>query len=437
MADPTAAPTAAAPKAPAIGIKELAWQFRHDIFGKEVQDATTYSYVWLADQMGHICIGIVLTALIGALLHLLAGSLLIAGPVAFVLTAAGVAGWEYWAFTDAVKKATGRFPLDQKLLMENAIVATAYMVLGAALGLAILLGDHLGLEIGFVVVVLGFLAAPYWLKQKIVWQKAALPYLARLADARKTISDADAKTVQAMIDAGAPPQVPPRQVVLAGPTGSGRTSLSIGIGTEHGFRNRSVRYVSFDELLEFAAASRSDPKMPYGDDPGPPNILYWPWSAAQVLIIDDIGPVVENLPGDDGPTTLKALLKDGLAKIRLELKLRDTIWVLGDPGTDAAMHAYAKAIGDFCEGAAPPTVIQLSTANEAIPSTPPPPAPPAPTPAPAPAAAAPATPPVASSPPAAATAPAAPAVPETTAAAPAAAADPPHEPSHPHHHHKS
>ena len=89
MADPTAAP-----KAPVIGIKELAWQFWHDIYGKEVQDATTYSYVWLADQMGHICIGIVLTALIGALLHLLAGSLLIAGPVAFVLTAGGVAGWE-------------------------------------------------------------------------------------------------------------------------------------------------------------------------------------------------------------------------------------------------------------------------------------------------------------------------------------------------------
>src|SRR6266498_4498396 len=50
------------PKAPSIGIKELAWQFYHDIFGKEVQDATSYSYVWLADQIGHVCIGIILTA---------------------------------------------------------------------------------------------------------------------------------------------------------------------------------------------------------------------------------------------------------------------------------------------------------------------------------------------------------------------------------------
>ena len=367
MADPTSA----APKAPNIGIKELAWQFYHDIFGKEVQDATTYSYVWLADQMGHICIGIVLTALIGALLHLLAGNVFIAGPIAFVLTAAGVAGWEYLAFTAAVKKATGRFPLDQRLLMQNAIIATAYMVLGAAIGLGILLGGTVGLEIGFVVAVLGFLAAPYWLTQKIVWQKAALPYLARLADARKTIPDVDAKAVQAMIDAGAPPQLAPRQIVLAGPTGSGRTSLAIGIGTEHGFKNRSVRYLSLDELLEFAASSGIDPKNPYGDDPGPPNIQYWPWSTAQVLIIDDIGPIVENVPGQDGPETLKALLKDGLTKIRAELKLRDTVWVLGDPGTDTAMHAYVKAIGDFCEGAAPPTVILLSAANEAIPSTPP------------------------------------------------------------------
>jgi hypothetical protein len=418
MADPTAA----APKAPTIGIKELAWQFYHDVFGKEVQDATTYSYVWLADQMGHICIGIVLTALIGALLHLAIGMLYVAGPIAFVLTAGGVAGWEYLAFTAAVKKATGRFPLDQNLLMQNAIIATAYMVLGAAIGLGILLGGARGIEIGFLVAVLGFLAAPYWLQQKIVWQKAALPYLARLADARKTISDADAKTVQAMIDAGAPPQVPPRQVVIAGPIGSGRTSLAIGIGTEHAFKTRSVRFVSFDELLEYAGGSGIDPANPYDDDPGPPNILYWPWATAQVLIVDDIGPVVENVPGADGPATLKAMLKDGLAKIRAELKLRDTVWVLGDVGSDAALDAYAKAIADFCEGAAPPTVIRLSKANEAIPSTPAP----APPPAPAPAAATPAAPP-------AATAPTAPSTGSAASAPPPAAPSAPHDPSHGHH----
>jgi hypothetical protein len=177
-----------------------------------------------------------------------------------------------------------------------------------------------------------------------------------------------------MIDAGAPPQVPPRQIVLAGPTDSGRTSLAIGIGTEHGFKGRSVRYLSLDALLEFAAASGKGPKAPYGDDPGPPNILFWPWAAAQVLIIDDIGPIVENARAGDGPQALKVLLKDGLGKIQAQLNLRDTVWVLGDPGTDTAMHAYARAIGDFCEGAAPPTVIRLSAANEAIPSTPPAPA---------------------------------------------------------------
>ena len=376
-----AGPTDSAPKAPSIGIKDLAWQFYHDIFGKEVQDASTYSYVWLADQMGHICIGIVLTALVGALLHLLAGNVFIAGPVAFVLTSAGVAVWEYLAFTAGVKKATGRFPLDQALLLQNAIIATAYMVLGAAIGLGILLGGTLGLEIGFLVAVLGFLAAPYWLKQKIVWQKASLPYVARLSEASLTISDADAKTVQAMLDSGAPPQLAPRQIVIAGAIGTGRTALSIGIGTEHAFKDRSVRYLSLDELLEFAAGSDKAATPPkYDDDPGPPNILYWPWSQAQVLIVDDIGPIVESVPGQDGPAALKALLKDRLGKIRDELKLRDTIWVLGDPGTDAAMHAYVKAIADFCEGAAAPTVVRLSEANKAIPSTPPP-APPKPAPA--------------------------------------------------------
>jgi hypothetical protein len=33
-------------------------QFKADVYGKEVQSAATYSYMWMADQMGHVCVGI-------------------------------------------------------------------------------------------------------------------------------------------------------------------------------------------------------------------------------------------------------------------------------------------------------------------------------------------------------------------------------------------
>ena len=47
------------PTAPSLTINDLRRQFWADVFGKEVQTAATYSYTWLADQFGHVAIGIV------------------------------------------------------------------------------------------------------------------------------------------------------------------------------------------------------------------------------------------------------------------------------------------------------------------------------------------------------------------------------------------
>jgi hypothetical protein len=60
----------AGPTAPKLTLTDVAQQFWTDAYGKEVQTAATYSYTWLADQFGHICIGLILnfifTALSGA-----------------------------------------------------------------------------------------------------------------------------------------------------------------------------------------------------------------------------------------------------------------------------------------------------------------------------------------------------------------------------------
>ena len=48
------------PLPPKISLRLLLEQFWADVYGKEVQSAATYSYTWLADQVGHICLGILL-----------------------------------------------------------------------------------------------------------------------------------------------------------------------------------------------------------------------------------------------------------------------------------------------------------------------------------------------------------------------------------------
>lgn len=134
----------AGPTAPKLSVKDILTQFWTDAYGKEVQTAATYSYTWLADQFGHLCIGIVVdfaATAVGGLLMVKLGR----APnfeydtgiwPGLIFTIAVVAYWEWRAYQSSVKQATGVFPLDSKLLRDNAIIAATYMTLGAILGFA-------------------------------------------------------------------------------------------------------------------------------------------------------------------------------------------------------------------------------------------------------------------------------------------------------------
>jgi hypothetical protein len=283
-----------------------------------------------------------------------------------LITVVFVGSWELSAYRSSVKKATGAFPLDRKLLRDNAFVATAYMVIGALISLAF----HLrglgpwpwGLEswlplpawatawlLGIASIIAAILLAFPWLRQKIIWQKAALPYLSRLADAAPTILDEDAKALQAIIDGGAPPHTAPRAVLVGGPIGSRRTDMAAAIGTEFAFKNCKVRYINLDALLEFAATASAPP--PFPDDYGPKTINYWPWSEAQVVIIDGVGPLIaaQDAELEANVKRFKNLLETDLKPIGEVLRGCHTVWVVGDLRPNVTLAAFGPRLKGFAE----------------------------------------------------------------------------------------
>lgn len=58
------------PEPPTIAPADVLRQIKVDLIDKEVQSAATYSYLWLADQMGHIGIGLLIAAAAAALVSI-------------------------------------------------------------------------------------------------------------------------------------------------------------------------------------------------------------------------------------------------------------------------------------------------------------------------------------------------------------------------------
>ncbi|HEY7285375.1 MAG TPA: hypothetical protein VH497_08025 [Vicinamibacterales bacterium] len=382
----------APPQPPQVTNRAIWAQFSTDIRGKEVQTAETYSHSWVANQFGHVCLGIILASALTLVLGSGVSTVFSWLRLPFswhvpspwdniwgcVLVSIGVSAWEWRAYSTEVREATGHhFPVGRRLLRDNAVVAAAYMILGVAIAFiyrffALTPRDWLGMP-GFAwtticfagIVIIGILLAVPWLRQKIVWQKAGLPYLFRLADTEATDDAAAARHLQAVIDheSGPPPNGDPIQIVVGGPISSGRTQFCAAIGTEFAFRKASVRYLSFAALLEFAAQSGNPG---FFDDPGPENIRYWPWSTAQVVIIDDIGPLLtaSTRSTDDHLEQFRLVLATQLGPIRSVLARCHTVWVIGDARRDGqvsadALDQFAREIKQFCDAKKNALVVEL------------------------------------------------------------------------------
>jgi hypothetical protein len=346
---------------PDITNADLLRQFWLDIFGKEVQSAATYSYLWIADQVGHLAVGILVHFAFVSLLMLLFGAPADTAQVlGFVLTCAAVAFWEIQAYRDSANKAGDLFPLNKADLAANARIATAYMCIGAAIGLALGAPPAVALPAVLALLVLCVMLAPTWLRQKMIWQKAALPYLSRLAMITCGVSQPDAELIEDMITSGAPPERAPRQLVIAGPSGCGLTTLACGIGTELAFRNTKVRYLTFDKLVQLVS-------HPEQSVPGPRNINYWPWREAQVLIVDDVVTGLNliregfgELKNRPGVELFREVVLKTLRTGRFCPLDADSIWVLDDLDDP---EAFAHVLQESCGAAEPPHLIRLAAAN--------------------------------------------------------------------------
>jgi len=346
-------------------------QAKHDLFGtKDVQDAITASYVWLADQQGHIALGLIPT-----LLACWAITDYAPRPwQTLSYVAAALAIFAYWAkkeeddYRETLARAQGSvFPFDKTDIRWNMKTALFFFALGGAAVTAGYIGRWYLVLVVLLFVWPALRITYWWLRRKLAFQQAALPYLYRLANFHGNLDEKEVGAVCALANMKerrqrfwrvvfgrdvVPQSDPPvRHLLICGPLSMGKTCLAVGIGCEFAFALRRGRYLSAQELLELMAKN----DMGQEDDEYNDGRLIWPWRKCDLLIVDDL---------DVGVATCKDSALKAASLIHPEeyenalrrfagrdppldwLGRRRSAWVIDDPQMSGAWQAtIARLLG--------------------------------------------------------------------------------------------
>jgi len=320
---------------------------KHDFLGpKDVQGAPAPSYVWLGEQIGLIALGFFAAIAFGwgwgASFGGESGSLM---AILALFAGLGVFGYfgrqKYLDYQAAGTRWAAVFPFSEWDRRLAAGTPTVFFLAGVVLGWGVFGGFGRFL---IALVVAGAAAAGtayWWLRKKIAFQQAGLPFDYRLADFDLTLPDGDVAAIGAF---ARPAETAPefRHLVVTGPAGPGKTNLAVGIGTEFANRLGKGRYVGLSGLLHLIGAPPAPAGLLDYDD----GRALWPLAEADLLIVDDV---------DVGLDTKALLTPEALESALVALKGqkplgwlagRRSVWVLGEGSSPEGWQVtLARLIG--------------------------------------------------------------------------------------------
>ncbi len=226
------------------------------IFGSDVYVSYTHAYVWQANQLCHVFIGLIFALL---LLWFSCGSR------AAVAVGVGIyAVKELIDYLIAVRLSEGVFPVDRIEVARDCIVDTLFVAGGALIAIAMAPADFrlycvghdltpdrvLAISSVVVVTALFLLMRRLCLEPKRKFDKSGMLWLARLSTFPKNFSSETPVGVTDEIPGFAREDCQFRHLVISGPPRSGRTTLAQSIGGDATAAMRCIRYLTAQRLLE-------------------------------------------------------------------------------------------------------------------------------------------------------------------------------------------
>jgi hypothetical protein len=311
-----------------ISYKTILQQLQKDLIGKDSYRGITFSYAWLANQLGHFTLGFIPTLLL--FLYLEDRSSNPAWVAAFCVGGCWLL-FEIYNFLGPLFKAKKQnqelggfiFQPPWKHVAHDTFTDLLFFWFGGLMASLFLQFDW---GILYVLIALSMVmtyCGIYWYRNKMYWQEAQFPMQFRLSQFNKPLSKQNKSIIQAFLDHPGEG----RHLIIFGNNNSGKTSLSIGIGTERTLKSSNCLYTSAIKLYSM-----------FYDEPIPLSGSYqhyWNWRHCSLLIIDDINPgsPIEN--DLIQPDQLLSIIRNSpYCQANLDaLKSKDVIWVMGNRGS--------------------------------------------------------------------------------------------------------
>lgn len=323
-----------------ISTKEVLLQLKADLIGKDSYRGVTLTYSWLANQVGHFSLGFIPTLFTSEVLRKYSSidnSAIWSAAIVSIL-------WflfELYNFLGPLllkKRSTSKlFFISGKIhsflppwanIAFDTFTDLCFFWLGA-FSASLFLG--FSTTAVFILVILSFILiypTGYWYLSKMYLQAAQYPFQFRLSQWEGNINVGDKDVIDRFINS----KEIGNHLFVFGVKGSGKTSISIGIGTEISLNKKACLYTTGIKLFDMFFEQDMNLQLR--------GTQLWTWRKASLLVIDDINPgnpIKNDIVTPENFLKILDTFSISNRENRDTLKNKNVIWVLGDKDQENAL----------------------------------------------------------------------------------------------------